>query len=79
MAKGKMPRTLFDKIAPAVASPKIRYHGLWFFALRNANNASVTKKASGTSTMALLAESIKIPGKIKIKGAAKEIQESLYR
>jgi hypothetical protein len=43
IANGKIPSTLFDKITPAVASPKTRYHGLWFLAFKNANKAKVTK------------------------------------
>ena len=79
MAKGKIPKTLFDKIPPAVASPKNRYQGLWNFALRNANIAKVTKNARGMSTIALREESIKIPGKIKTRAETKAIQESLYK
>ena len=77
MANGKMPRTLFDKIPPAVVSPKTRYHCLWFLAFKKANIEKVTKNARGTSTIALRDESIKLPGKIKTRGEMKEIQESL--
>ena len=77
MTNGKIPRTLFDKIPPAVASPKTRYHCLWFLAFKKANIEKVTKNARGTSTIALRDESIKLPGKIKTRGEMKEIQESL--
>ena len=43
------------------------------------NIARVTKNASGISTIALLDESIKTPGKIKISDATNAIQESLYK
>ena len=69
-----MPKTLFDKIPPAVANPKIKYQGFWFLAFKKLNIARVTKNASGISTMALRDESIKIPGKIKISDETNEIQ-----
>ena len=74
-----MPKTLFDKIPPAVANPKMRYQLFWFLAFKKPNIARVTKNASGISTMALRDESIKIPGKIKISDATNAIQESLYK
>ena len=77
MANGKIPRTLFDKIPPAVASPKTRYHCLWCLAFKKANIEKVTKNAKGISTIALRDESTNMPGKIKISGEMKVIQESL--
>ena len=79
MANGNMPKTLFDKIPPAVANPKIRYQEFCFLAFKKLNIARVTKNANGISTMALRDESIKIPGKIKIREETKAIQESLYK
>jgi len=46
-------------------------------AFKKANIERVTKNARGISTIALRDESIKMPGKIKIRGEMKEIQESL--
>ena len=43
MANGKTPKMLFVKIPPAVASPKTRYHCLWFLAFKKANIEKVTK------------------------------------
>ena len=77
MANGKIPRTLFDKIPPAVARPKTRYHCLWFLAFKKANIEKVIKNARGISTIALRDESTKMPGKINIRGEMKETQESL--
>ena len=74
-----MPKTLFDKIPPAVANPKMRYQLFWFLAFKKPNIARVTKNAKKISTMALLEESIKIPGKIKIRDATKATQEFLYK
>ena len=74
-----MPKTLLDKIPPAVANPKIRYQLFWFWPFKKLNIARVTKNASGISTIALRDESIKIPGKIKISDAKNATQESLYK